>query len=319
MTCRRTSDGPMLPTHRHDCDDAGCLGCTPCPEDHCTARERCGRHVAPTELTCGECIGKTRRDIAQIVELSALMLGEAIVRGVNSEAANLAGPAADPEGWRAHQEHRRQDLNAIADPDAFEAALKSLLADHDPLHPLTCLGWWEMAIREDYGPATDQRITVASAAGYLDRMLPRIANDPHQDFPQFAQEIATCRAHMEAVLHDSRQPERGAPCPNCPQPAPRLSKRYDDEDRTGASDRWTCPECLSWWSEADYRLRVGARYVEHADRLTADQIEQTYRVAPGTLRRWASEGKVAKRGKDGSGRQLYDVEQVKAMREEVKA
>lgn len=313
--CRRTLDGPMLPTHRHDCDDAGCDGCQPCPEHHCTARERCTAHVAPTELSCGECIGKTRRDIAQIVELAALMLGEAIERGVNSEAANLAGPAADPAGWEATQSERRAALNTITDEDDYEAALKTLLAEDDPRHPLTCLGWWEMAVREDYGPESHQRITVASAAAYLDRMLHRLANDPAQDFALFAGEVATCRAHMEAVLHDSRQPERGAPCPNCPQPAPRLGKHYDDEDTTGASDRWTCPACGSWWSEADYRLRVGARYVEHADRLTADQIETTYRVPAGTLRRWVSEGKVDRRGKDGSGRQLYDVAQVKAMRE----
>lgn len=117
MTCRRTPDGPMLPTHRHDCDNAGCPGCTPCPEHHCTARDRCGRHVAPTELTCGECIGKTRRDIAQIVELSAgtrshptekpIALMAALVRKTRGVVADpFAGSgttlrAAKDEGRRA--------------------------------------------------------------------------------------------------------------------------------------------------------------------------------------------------------------------------
>lgn len=111
MTCRRTSDGPMLPTHRHDCDKAGCEGCQPCTDDHCQARERCLEHVGPTELTCPGCIGKTRRDLAQIRELSALMLGEAVARGVNSEAAMLAGPAADPATWVARKVWMKKQID----------------------------------------------------------------------------------------------------------------------------------------------------------------------------------------------------------------
>lgn len=211
--------------------------------------------------------------------------------------------------------------------DTLAAEYERLIPADDEHHPLSVLGWWEMALREDYGPATNKRITVASAADYLDRMLHRLANDPAQDFPLFAREVATCRAHMEAVLHDSRQPERGAPCPNCPQPAPRLSKRYDDEDRTGASDRWTCPACGSWWSEADYRLRVGARYVEHADRLTAQQLADRLRVPIGTIRSWASPTRVSidgarteeppklkAVGRTESGQKLYPVAVAESLR-----
>ena len=54
---------------------------------------------------------------------------------------------------------------------------------------------------------------------------------------------------------------------------------------------------------------------EAADGFTADQMRDQYRIAPGTLRRWAAEGKVKKRGRDGHGRQLYDVAEARGMRE----
>lgn len=309
--CHHTDAGPMLNTHQADCERADCGGCQPCPEPHCTARSRCLTHIAATELTCPGCIGNTRTDIAQTVALAALMLTEAIARGINSQAANLAGPAADPATWSARQILRRRAIVDYLPSDAWEYATRVLIEDDDSQHPLLVLGRWEMMLREDWGPETDERLTVASAADYLDRNLARLANDPAQDFPLFAAEIRACRTHLEAVLHDSRQPEKGAPCPNCTtdqQRGPALHKRYDDDDATGASDVWLCKRCDSWWSEADYRLRVGARYLQHADRLTADQIHAEYRIPPGTLRRWASEGKVGRRGTDDSGRQLYDVQ-----------
>ena len=116
--------------------------------------------------------------------------------------------------------------------------------------------------------------------------------------------------HLEAVLHDSRTPEKGAPCPECSSDfgsGPPLIKRYVDEDPSGASDHWICPECDSRWSEADYRLRVGANYLASAAALTADQMRDQYRIPPGTLRRWVTEGKVKRRGRDDHGRQMYDV------------
>lgn len=198
--------------------------------------------------------------------------------------------------------------------DTLASEYARLIPEDDEHHPLSVLGWWEFAIREDYGPETDRRITVSSAVAYLDRMLHRIANDPAQDFPQMAHELRKCRTHLEAVLHDSHAPETGAPCPACNTGQP-LIKRYEDDDPTGASDRWTCRDCGSWWSEADYRLRVAARYLEHATALTASQIETEYRVPQGTLRRWVLEKRVKQAGRDESGRVLYRVADVRDMRD----
>ena len=281
-----------------------------CPEPHCTARAHCTRHVEPTELTCPTCLSKTRADLAQIVATHAAMSEEAQHQGVESEAANLAGPEADPHGWEARRVWLARTTGRYL----------GQIGDNDPDGPLTVLGGYDMRLREEYGLRTTLRTTVPRSAAFLDRILHRLANDPDQDFPLFVSEVAACRAHMEAVLHDSRQPETGAPCPACTDETgsgPALVKHYDDDDVTGASDRWECPACRQRWKEADYRLRIGARYLDHADALTASQIRTQYRVPEGTVRRWASGNKpcVKVRGKDDRGRQLYDVADVLAARE----
>ena len=175
-----------------------------------------------------------------------------------------------------------------------------------------------MMLRDDYGPDTPEHLTVTRAIDYLNRHLARLANDPRQDFPLFAAEIRACRAHLEAVLHDSRIPERGAPCPECgtdTDKGPPLVKHYRDDDPSGASDWWDCPRCCARWTEADYRHRVGTRYLHAADRLTASQAALVCRVTEGTIRVWAQRGLVTKRGRDGQGRMLYDVASIRATRD----
>lgn len=280
----------------------------------------CGRDTAPGELTCPTCISKTRRDLTQIVELAALMPREAEAKGVNSEAAYLAGPAADPTTWTARKVYTARTLDVPL----------STLEDDDPWHPYSVLGRWQMMLEEDYGLHALHKITIAGAAGFLDRMLYRVANDPEQDFALFAREVRECRAHLEGVVHDSRIPDLGAPCPECEAPAKRLRKEWahwcaDEDcrkpvhDPTGKEDRWVCqtdPE--HWWSEADYRLRVADVYEENLDQaltLTATQMLDVHGVDPVLLRKWAERGQVVKRGRDEQGRQRYDVASTLRMRD----
>lgn len=80
------------------------------PTRHCTARRTCSQHIGEGELTCARCVGRTRQDVRQIVERASLMLPEAMVTGVDSESAFLAGPAANPEAWMWHQVARKQRI-----------------------------------------------------------------------------------------------------------------------------------------------------------------------------------------------------------------
>ena len=251
--------------HRHDCEDVDCRGCSPCAGRHCSARKSCTWHVGETELTCGRCISVVRTDLRWIESLAALMLTQAIADGIESEAASLAGPAADPEAWTWHKEAAKQG----------RVWHVSLTEEDDEHHPLTVLGTWERKIREDYNhDAPADRATIAGAAGYLDRNLHRIAQDDAQDFDLMRSELRRCRQHLEAVLHNDTRPDQGVPCPECTSQetgvGPRLRREYAhwcespaclkrEHPTDAAGDEWVCPKCHSRWTHANYEAFVEER------------------------------------------------------------
>lgn len=314
QNCHLTADGPMLLTHGPDCTSAGCGGCSPCPEAHCEAllglrdsRPHCGAHVAAPGEACGLCVAKGRHAILTIVDLSALLLPAAITEGrLTSESVNLAGPAPDP--------YTRTDRNL-----ALKAAdRRDWIEDDDPFHPFAVLGRWAMMTRDSLGLGPQEVFTIASFADHLTTHLTTLARLEVHGYPDMLRELRACRQHLESVLHNSHLDETGVPCPTCSspgEPGPPLRKRYVKGDTTGATDFWKCPRCREKWSEADYRLRVGRDARHHADRLTAAQVEETYRVRQATLRKWAERGKVARLGKDSTGRTLYRVADILRERE----
>lgn len=317
-----------------------------CTETHCTARDkfkkRCTRHVAPTELSCGKCIGTTRDDLQTIVTLSARMLTEAIHRGTESEAAYLAGPTADP---RMLDKRRTLIRRAIAEYNFdIQERLIARIPDDDPHHPFAVTGRWELMIREDYGPDTDHRINIVDAAAYLDTRLHRMANDPAQDFPLFVREITTCRSHLERVLHDSRHGDRGAPCHLCGTGT--FVRKHDEariqfKTKQGETvygdhlrdvdghkipdDYWQCDNCRARMSDTDYRRVIQASHVATADRLTLTDMATRTRIPKGTLDRWASgwqpknkpriEPLITPCGRNDSGTKLYRVGDILTIRD----
>jgi hypothetical protein len=252
MTCRWDNDtGAYL---------AGDQPCTTDaygdPTHHCQARKTCPLHIAPGELTCMRCLTRARADLRTISDLAMLLGVAAICEGVNSEAANLAGPAADPEAWSWRKVTAKQ-----GGPWHL-----SLHEDDDDHHPYTVLTRWEWMIREDYHQPCDTPTSIWAAASYLERTLHRIAQDPGQDFPLLARELRRCRTHLEAVLHDSDRAEQGAPCPDCADAGQvvRLQHTYPhwcvDPDCTrlhyadASHDTWVCPRNPEHaWTERAYR------------------------------------------------------------------
>lgn len=315
------SDRPrMLRQHQASCETNTCQGCVPCAERHCGV---CGRaHVTiggrGTDQTCADCLGAARGDLAEITAMAGpRMLREATLRGVDSEATMLAGPAAEPGIWQ--RRHRLVTNAALAAPDDRHPAYrawKAWLDDcRDERHPLWVLGTWDRLVREHLGhDEPDDQLTIAGAAAYLEQHLTRLAHDEGFAFEELARDLRDCRGHLEDVLHDGVREERGAPCPGCGRAD--LVKVWGDDE---TADRWTCPKCRQWWTEHDYRVRVAAVYVGVAPALTASQIHQAYRVNESTVRTWAQRGKVGRRGKDEQGRMLYDVADVLATRDSAAA
>jgi hypothetical protein len=252
MNCRYDNDAEdyLLPDgERCKVDDYGD------PTNHCTALRTCSQHVGEGELTCARCIGRTRRTLKQIPELATLMPTQAIADGVDSEAANLAGPAADPEAWSWRKVTARQGGSWHL----------SLIEDDDERHPYSVLTRWQMMLSEDWGHDLPEAMTIAGAAAYLDRNLSRLANDPEQDWPLFAREVRKVHSHMEAVLHNDARPERGAPCPECRADGHvvRLKRVYghwcESEDcqrfhhADTSDDRWVCSRNRAHvWTHAAY-------------------------------------------------------------------
>lgn len=239
--------------HRPDCEDAACRGCVTCAGKHCTARKNCTWHIDAAELTCGRCIAGVRRELRWIGDLSALMLAAAIADGLESEAANLAGPAADPEAWTWRKVAAKQG----------RAWHVSLIEDDDEHHPETVTGIWQRMIAEDYGH--EPTGSVSAAVAYLDRNLHRIAHDDEQDFPLMRRELRKCRQHLESVLHNDTKRDQGAPCPACKGVGAfvRLERHYahwcTDEAcerfhfTDDGSDVWRCPRDREhWWTQQGY-------------------------------------------------------------------
>jgi hypothetical protein len=254
VTCRWDSDAGDYLVDGEPCrtDDYGDA------TKHCTARRTCSNHVGPGEITCAKCVGRSRMDLRRIVELAPLAMTQAIAVGVESEAANLAGPAADVEAWSWRKVTAKQGLVWHA----------SLVEDDDDFHPYTVLTRWEFMLREDYGQQRSDATSIASAGAYLERTLGRMAQDEAQDFPLFAREVRACRNHLDAVLRNSSQPERGAPCPDCKEGGKvvRMSREYghwcDDPACTRqfhyldeSGDRWVCPANRDHWRTHDEYVR----------------------------------------------------------------
>lgn len=232
------------------------------PTRHCSARRTCSNHVGAKELSCARCLGRTRTDLRQIVELATLLPIEALTDGVDSQAADLAGPAADVEAWSWRKVAAKQGV----------AWHVSLVEDDDDWHPYTVLTRWEWMIREDYEHPTSARTDVGRAGAYLERHLHRVAQDDGRDFPLLARELRKCRQHLENVLHDSQSKERGAPCPTCrPDGAVvRLEHEFGhwctDEAcermhyASDEADRWVCPRNREHvWTEKAYRDYIEER------------------------------------------------------------
>jgi len=265
--CRwdRAAKKHLTREHLPECVDILCAGCRPCthedgnPVRHCRTRLRCTSHLGWTEHACPECLGKIRANLTNVLNLLALMPKEATEQGINSEAANLAGPHADyvTSMWR------------LVNADRAGQAVEEL----DMTDPYTCLTMYERHIREDLGHAETTLVsaTIAASAGYLSWVLTDLARDEEkaEHLTGLLGSTSALVSHMESARRNDSKPDRGTPCPVCVErgmeagkDAPRLVRHYGHWClKTGcerlhylddSGDVWRCGECGSEWSHEDY-------------------------------------------------------------------
>jgi hypothetical protein len=260
-----------------------CDGCAPCTRRHCGT---CGhRHVE--QLTCPVCVGEAREHLSAIRTNARHLLGEAVHRGVESEAAHLEGPAAQPEAWR---QRRRHGFRPHEDDVVGET------------HPLWVLGTWDLLVTEHYDHHRTGRVSVDSAAAYLAVNLSELAQDEDFAFEDLARDLRSCSGHLEDVLHDSAQADTGAPCMTCGVPLERTWGKLQ------AGDGWRCPRCRVTSTEEQYRFAVMQLHRDEAAWLTDRDMELRTGVKATTVRSWARASLVAKRL--DAGRTVYDVAHV---------
>jgi hypothetical protein len=287
--------------HDDDCPREDCRGCQPCLEPKCRV---CG--ITHANGTCAECLAETRDNLRSIGRMCDALPAEVEHRGVNGEAMMLLGPAADPEA-RGHLE--ASVMAGRLTPDAIEISHLKGCKDSrcmgcaGELHPLYVLGSWDSVWREalDHDEPLG-RVELAATVDYLDRTMSYMADFPHVPFEDFARDLRRCVAHLEAVLHDGEQVDRGAPCMTCHAP---LERAWGDDE---SGDGWKCPRCRERSTEAQYRFAVAHLHREEATELTDRDMEIRTGIKAGTIRVWANRGLV-KRRRD-SGRTLYTVADV---------
>lgn len=364
-TCRCVEgQGRLTNRHLRDCNTSGCEGCEPCRQDHC-GMPGCNRHLRDYEpLVCTRCVGKVRDNLERVVQLCTLTPVAAAETGrVNTLAEVIDGPVPERSTWNARRDYvtsgaacrcgeRHEvcpDMRPIEGPTCTDSpTCKHITCQRldgmrvcpdflawtenadDELHPLWVLGSWDMAVAEHLGHNRTLRVTIASAASYLDGHLTDLARDQDFAFDELAREIRDTLRHVEDSLALTLRPTKGAPCPACRdagrKPAKQLERRFADRvDDT--KDQWVCPTkaCGKVYELDEYDATTYKDWLVNSDKLTAAQMLAQYRVPEGTLRRWANgwtdrfgiehPATVRKRGYDGQRRQLYDVADVKRMRD----
>lgn len=281
----------LIGRHNNDCEDEGCKGCQACVEPHCRV---CG--MAHGLGACAECLAAIRADLHEIARMCDSLPEEVEHRGIDGEAMMLLAPAADPEAIG----HVQASIACGRLPaDYLESA------NHEK-HPLFVLGSWDGVWRDALEhDEPNQRLTLMVAVDYLDRTMSYMGGFEHVPFEDFARDLRQCVAHMESVLHDGEQIDRGAPCMTCKIPLVRVWGK----DVT--ADGWRCPRCNRTSTEDQYRFAVKADHLAQGDWLTAAdcseltiQADDIIGVTPGTIRSWATKGKVRKRRH--SGRTVYN-------------
>lgn len=254
LPCRHDgSTEPRKVRYRHadDCPTVtapdgcpGCPGCLPCTARHCPVCTH--RHA---DGTCAECLAATREDLHQIAELCGSLPTEAAHRGVNSEAAMLHGPAADPEAWRNR-----------ATSAMFGRVSDAYLEDcRDELHPTWTLGTWEQLWREHLDQPTDLTATPPRLVDYLDRHMSHMAGLEEPPFEDFAREVRQCRGHLQTILGDQNQGDRAnVGCFDC---GGGLERKLTE---AGFEDQWTCRKCRRKYTIAEYNFALRAKLEEGA-------------------------------------------------------
>jgi hypothetical protein len=298
----------VLRRHVRGCTLAGCEGCEPCPQAHCSM-PRCNHHLREHEPhVCDRCVGKVRDDLTRLVQLcgfapyvAATQLGGAAFA---SAVTTLVGPVPEHSTHYARHEYalggalcrcapgmcpdrqpepvgptceRWKDCvhlvcRRLTGRPACPALVDWLDLADDEKHPLWVLGAWDEMVARHLGHTRNLRVTIKSSAAYLDANLTDLARLVDFGFDDLAREVSVTLAHVESVLLLALREEEGAPCPVCfaqGRRAKPLVRHFNEFDTSGVSDRWRCPVAIC---AQEWTPKEYATYVESESLQHADRL-----------------------------------------------
>jgi hypothetical protein len=202
--------------------------------------------------------------------------------------------------------------------------------DEDWIPPLQTLLFWSEAWRAEHGYPLPVRPTVASEANFI-RWALGWAWDNEVHWDDFAGDVKRARARLEDLLKEGLRAKRGVPCFDCnvdlirPSRPPRKihwcdgndgvctwPHKFCAHDRGGLADEWKCPTCDRRYGVEDYVRAVQHAHLAFADYLPAAECEQRTGIKVGTIKVWATRGKVPKRLDPDSRRVLYHIPSIEA-------
>lgn len=266
--------------HEDGCEDETCRGCQPCTMDHCRVCT-----VEHSSGACGGCLAEVREGLTELRQMCGALPEEVETRGIDGEAMNLLGPAADPEArghWEASVLAGRIVPVDCDARDLHEVRAWLETAAHE-LHPLIVIGGWAIVYRDTFEHSEPVgRVDVLTETGYLERNLTEMAEVEFVPFEDFARDLRRCVGHMEQVLGNSDRGERtNIDCLDC---GAALERRLGAQ---GFEDVATCRGCRRRYTGPEYNFAVEANLIDRADWLGDQHMAQRTGVPATTVRSWA--------------------------------
>lgn len=286
--------------------------------------------MAP-EAYVPDAVTKVARNLSEIERL-VVDLAEQAIHDANDreipggDALAALAPVASPEAWENVYEAAEglgRDVSHVADEDDTD----------EP--PLQTLLFWSEAWRREHGMEFEPEPhrpypTIASEANFIRWALPW-AWDNEPNFDNFAADMRKVVGKLEAILTAGKRNLRGVPCFDCGADLTRQSydpRDYRDcagfdgvchiphsicpHDRGGLRDEWVCPGCDRTYSLTDYARAVSHAHYAFAEWLNLEDAAQRTGVKAGTIKVWATRGKVRRERNKHSGRVAYNVPDIQA-------
>lgn len=241
-----------------------------------------------------DAVEKTRRDLTEIIKLTATLPAQALTEGRSrlmpgGRAAVALGPVGSPDEWAeliAYEE--LQHLASCPKTDHRDCRYVEHASDESEEWPLQTLRYWSESWRTARGYSFDHP-TLHTEASFLQSCVDW-ASDHEPRWDHFARDVRQVRVRLEDVLYAGRRMDRTrVECDRCAE-SPRLLQLLGAAD-DGTLDRWKCPHCKHIF-DRDAMLRAHATQLrresaaKHVDQADAIGTLRAQGRAERTIRKW---------------------------------